>query len=177
MNGSRSYLYWIPSSLGFQLPLSRTPQLSPWKVVYLSRHSGNLSLSIVKGIWLKVAVFNPVKDSKFQLDSLHRISCFFQAHAQSHVLWQCIAIPHWCCVSYFVHRYWRPGPADKFSNRGYFNTGFLYLQDLIDRALMKLMLNETVVEPGVYLQEFPYPCYVKDKYKCNILKRQLFLKL
>lgn len=60
--------------------------------------------------------------------------------------------------------YWRPGPADSFSNRGYFNTGFLYLQDLIDRALMKLMLNETVVEPGVYLQEFPYPCYVKDNF-------------
>lgn len=60
--------------------------------------------------------------------------------------------------------YWRPGPADSFSDRRYFNFGFLYLQDLIDRALMKLMLNESVDEPGVYLQEFPYPCYVQDKF-------------
>ena len=62
-----------------------------------------------------------------------------------------------------VFRYWRPGPQDSFFKQRYFNFGFLYLQDLIDRALMNILLNETIEEPGVYMQEFPYPCYVKDK--------------
>ncbi|PFX16944.1 ATP-binding cassette sub-family A member 1 [Stylophora pistillata] len=60
--------------------------------------------------------------------------------------------------------YWRPGPQDSFFRQRYFNFGFLYLQDLIDRALMNMLLNETIEEPGVYMQEFPYPCYVKDKF-------------
>ncbi|XP_027045418.1 ATP-binding cassette sub-family A member 1-like isoform X2 [Pocillopora damicornis] len=60
--------------------------------------------------------------------------------------------------------YWRPGPQDSFFKQRYFNFGFLYLQDLIDRALMNILLNETIEEPGVYMQEFPYPCYVKDKF-------------
>ena len=63
-----------------------------------------------------------------------------------------------------VLRYWRPGPQDSFFKQRYFNFGFLYLQDLIDRALMNILLNETIEEPGVYMQEFPYPCYVKDKW-------------
>ena len=29
---------------------------------------------------------------------------------------------------------------------------------------MNILLNETIEEPGVYMQEFPYPCYVKDKW-------------
>ncbi|KAL9951119.1 hypothetical protein ACROYT_G043723 [Oculina patagonica] len=62
------------------------------------------------------------------------------------------------------HWYWRPGPLHSWSKEGYFNFGFLYLQDLIDRALMNLMLNDTITEPGVYLQEFPYPCYIEDKF-------------
>ena len=66
-------------------------------------------------------------------------------------------------LSLLLYRYWRPGPLDGFSRKRYFNFGFLYLQDLIDRALMNLMLNETIDEPGVYLQQFPYPCYVQDK--------------
>ena len=63
----------------------------------------------------------------------------------------------------FLFRYWRPGPYHSWKGDAYFNFGFLYLQDLIDRALINLMLNESVTEPGVYLQQFPYPCYIEDK--------------
>ena len=64
-------------------------------------------------------------------------------------------------VLYFC-RYWRPGPEGSFGGNRYLNFGFLYLQDLIDRALLDLVLNETILDFGVYLKQFPYPCYISD---------------
>eukprot|EP00794_Sanderia_malayensis_P008046 gene8046-8908_t len=65
-------------------------------------------------------------------------------------------------------RYWRPGPSwngymgswTKF----YVNFGFVYLQDMLDRAIMEIITNQTILEPGVYTQQFPYPCYIRDEF-------------
>ena len=46
--------------------------------------------------------------------------------------------------------------------------GFAQLQDIIDRAIIRLHANLTIDEilhlPGTYMQQFPYPCYQKDDY-------------
>ncbi|XP_048589175.1 phospholipid-transporting ATPase ABCA1-like isoform X2 [Nematostella vectensis] len=60
--------------------------------------------------------------------------------------------------------YWRPGPNGWFSKQGYMNFGFVFLQDMIDRALLTISFNETVFEPGTYAQMFPYPCYIRDRF-------------
>ena len=41
--------------------------------------------------------------------------------------------------------------------------GFVYIQDVIDRAIINVVTNTTVREPGGYLQQFPYPCYNFDR--------------
>eukprot|EP00118_Oscarella_pearsei_P011112 m.72178 g.72178 ORF g.72178 m.72178 type:complete len:56 (+) comp35776_c0_seq9:2289-2456(+) len=36
---------------------------------------------------------------------------------------------------------------------------------MIDRGITRLQLNGTAVrEPGVYIQQFPYPCYIDDSH-------------
>lgn len=45
----------------------------------------------------------------------------------------------------------------------YFTSGFVYLQDLIEHAIIK---EQTGVEglPGFWVQQFPYPCYIYDQF-------------
>lgn len=39
--------------------------------------------------------------------------------------------------------------------------GFVYLQDLLERAAVRV-LTGTTPHAGLYLQQMPYPCYVDD---------------
>ena len=57
--------------------------------------------------------------------------------------------------------YWVPGGRGGQSN--YFYYGFAWLQDQIERAIIEVQTNQTVVNPGLYVQEMPYPCYLDDK--------------
>jgi ATP-binding cassette subfamily A (ABC1) protein 2 len=65
-------------------------------------------------------------------------------------------------------RDWSPGPRDKDFNLLYEVFGFVYIQDLIDRAIINVIANTTVREPGGYLQQFPYPCYNFDRLARNL---------
>eukprot|EP00058_Branchiostoma_floridae_P025576 XP_002611066.1 hypothetical protein BRAFLDRAFT_70419 [Branchiostoma floridae] len=61
-------------------------------------------------------------------------------------------------------RYWRPGARDRpFNDMAYIRGGFVYLQDMIDQGIIRALTGKDE-EPitGVYLQQFPYPCYTKD---------------
>lgn len=57
--------------------------------------------------------------------------------------------------------YWRPGPQSW--GQSYYDLGFLWLQDQIERAIINLHSNREVIKPGVYMHEMPYPCYSKDR--------------
>ncbi|XP_024866852.1 phospholipid-transporting ATPase ABCA1b isoform X2 [Kryptolebias marmoratus] len=58
--------------------------------------------------------------------------------------------------------YWDPGPrADPFEDMRYIWGGFLYLQDVIEQAIIRA-LTGTREKTGVYIQQMPYPCYVDD---------------
>uniref|UniRef100_A0A8D2Q0U7 P-type phospholipid transporter n=1 Tax=Zosterops lateralis melanops TaxID=1220523 RepID=A0A8D2Q0U7_ZOSLA len=58
--------------------------------------------------------------------------------------------------------YWDPGPrADPFEDMRYVWGGFVYLQDVIEQAIIRVQTG-TEKKTGVYVQQMPYPCYVDD---------------
>ncbi|XP_055329067.1 ATP-binding cassette sub-family A member 7-like [Paramacrobiotus metropolitanus] len=62
-------------------------------------------------------------------------------------------------------RFWRPAPRRQpLTDMKYWTYGFIQLQDSIERAIMAEMLNSTESLPGLYLQQFPYPCYIEDSF-------------
>ncbi|XP_065811834.1 phospholipid-transporting ATPase ABCA1 isoform X1 [Labrus bergylta] len=59
-------------------------------------------------------------------------------------------------------RFWDPGPAaDPFNDMRYIWGGFVYIQDLVERAVNRI-LTGVQQTTGLYLQQMPYPCYVDD---------------
>ncbi|KAL0979073.1 hypothetical protein UPYG_G00180180 [Umbra pygmaea] len=56
--------------------------------------------------------------------------------------------------------YWRPGPNT--GGKFYFLYGFVWIQDMMERAIINTFVGHDVVEPGNYVQMFPYPCYTRD---------------
>ncbi|XP_065846636.1 phospholipid-transporting ATPase ABCA1-like isoform X2 [Oscarella lobularis] len=64
--------------------------------------------------------------------------------------------------------YWRVGPESHFWMHRYKIFGFVYFQDMIDRAISSLAANFTITAPGVYIQEMPYPCFIHDRFMTAI---------
>jgi ATP-binding cassette subfamily A (ABC1) protein 2 len=60
------------------------------------------------------------------------------------------------------NRFWFPGPK----NWGYYyyQFGFVWIQDILERAMISLHANEPVTNPGTYLHQFPYPCHISDQF-------------
>ena len=73
-------------------------------------------------------------------------------------------------------RFWVPGPERSYIDDLKYARGFLQLQDIIDRAILK-QLQVAILKQlqddlgsaidaediGVYTQQFPYPCFTRDK--------------
>ncbi|CAI9718098.1 ATP-binding cassette sub-family A member 2-like isoform X2 [Octopus vulgaris] len=59
-------------------------------------------------------------------------------------------------------RYWYPGPGP--TKQSYYQFGFVWIQDIIERAIIDTQVGHDVVEPGAYIHQFPYPCYVYDQF-------------
>ncbi|KAM9095067.1 phospholipid-transporting ATPase ABCA7 isoform 8-T9 [Sarcophilus harrisii] len=73
-------------------------------------------------------------------------------------------------------RFWDPGPAaDPFLDMRYVWGGFVYLQDLLEGAVVRV-LNVSARPASIYLQQMPYPCYVDDVF-LRVLNRSLPLFL
>ncbi|KAL7396790.1 hypothetical protein ABVT39_011869 [Epinephelus coioides] len=69
-------------------------------------------------------------------------------------------------------RFWDPGPAaDPFSDMRYIWGGFVYVQDLVERAVTRI-LTGVQQTTGIYIQQMPYPCYVDDVF-LRVLNRSL----
>lgn len=62
---------------------------------------------------------------------------------------------------------WVPGPDDNYFLDLKYLRGFIQLQDLVDRAILSVtsqFTNSTdLSNVGVYTQQFPYPCFERDK--------------
>lgn len=59
-------------------------------------------------------------------------------------------------------KYWFPGP--RRWGYYYYQMGFIWIQDIIERAIIDTFVGRDVIEPGSYLTQFPYPCYLYDKF-------------
>ncbi|NWR80571.1 ABCA1 protein, partial [Centropus unirufus] len=69
-------------------------------------------------------------------------------------------------------RFWDPGPAaDPFSDLRYVWGGFIYIQDLVEQAVVQVQTG-AAPRTGVYVQRMPYPCYVDDVF-LRVLNRSL----
>ncbi|XP_042560069.1 phospholipid-transporting ATPase ABCA1 isoform X2 [Clupea harengus] len=69
-------------------------------------------------------------------------------------------------------KFWDPGPAaEPFSDMRYIWGGFVYVQDLVERALARVMTGKEQ-NTGIYLQQMPYPCFVDDVF-LRVLNRSL----
>ncbi|XP_036411124.1 phospholipid-transporting ATPase ABCA1 [Megalops cyprinoides] len=69
-------------------------------------------------------------------------------------------------------RFWDPGPAaDPFNDMRYVWGGFVYVQDLVEHALSRVLTGKEQ-HIGTYLQQMPYPCYVDDVF-LRVLNRSL----
>nr|XP_057928387.1 phospholipid-transporting ATPase ABCA1 isoform X2 [Doryrhamphus excisus] len=69
-------------------------------------------------------------------------------------------------------RFWHPtAAADPFKYMRYVVSGFVYVQDLVDRALTRI-LTGAPQKTGIYVQQMPYPCHVDDGF-LRVLNRSL----
>ncbi|MFT7798628.1 ATP-binding cassette sub-family A member 1-like isoform X2 [Arapaima gigas] len=69
-------------------------------------------------------------------------------------------------------RFWDPGPAaDPFNDLRYIWGGFMYVQDLVERSVSRVLSGKKQ-DIGIYLQQMPYPCYVDDVF-LRVLNRSL----
>ena len=66
-----------------------------------------------------------------------------------------------------IHRIWYPGPERRIWKQRYFDAGFVFLQDMIERAVLETVTQKNITAPGVYVQEMAYPCYNEDKCVCT----------
>ncbi|XP_028968379.1 ATP-binding cassette sub-family A member 1 [Galendromus occidentalis] len=65
-------------------------------------------------------------------------------------------------------RVYHPGPRRRPAiDLKYITFGFAYLQDLVEQAIISLHTGWTN-NTGVYLQQFPYPCYIFDQFIVTI---------
>ncbi|EPQ08064.1 ATP-binding cassette sub-family A member 7 [Myotis brandtii] len=72
--------------------------------------------------------------------------------------------------------FWEPGPdADPLTDLRYVWGGFVYLQDLLEHAAVRV-LSGSAPRANLYLQQMPYPCYVDDGF-LRVLSRSLPLFL
>ncbi|XP_063003331.1 phospholipid-transporting ATPase ABCA7 [Elgaria multicarinata webbii] len=72
-------------------------------------------------------------------------------------------------------RFWDPGPAaDPFDDLRYVWGGFVYLQDLVEQAVARVLTGTPGMHrhTGLYVQQMPYPCYVDDIF-LRVLNRSL----
>ena len=60
-------------------------------------------------------------------------------------------------------RVWYQDPERNAWKRRYFDAGFIFLQDMVERAAIEELADKNITSPGVYIQEMPYPCYKRDK--------------
>ncbi|XP_030852675.1 phospholipid-transporting ATPase ABCA1 [Strongylocentrotus purpuratus] len=59
-------------------------------------------------------------------------------------------------------QYWTPGPRKNIRDRKYFESGFIFIQDILEQAIIKVMTGKEDLGAGMYIKQFPYPCYIND---------------
>lgn len=62
-------------------------------------------------------------------------------------------------------RYPKPGPRRNPWQLKYFMYGFVYIQDMLEHAVIRMQTGTSeTTDVGIVAQQFPYPCYTEDKF-------------
>ncbi|XP_071490342.1 phospholipid-transporting ATPase ABCA1-like [Diadema antillarum] len=61
-----------------------------------------------------------------------------------------------------IDQYWFPGPRGNIRDRKYFESGFIFIQDIMEQAIIKVLTGKDDLGAGMYIKQFPYPCYIND---------------
>ncbi|MBN3323823.1 ABCA2 protein, partial [Atractosteus spatula] len=126
-----------------------------------------VSVDIFKGFPDEESIVNYTLNQAYQDNVTVFASVIFQTNKDGslppHVLYKIRQNSSFTEKTNEIRRaYWRPGPNT--GGRYYFLYGFVWIQDMMERAIINTFVGHDVVEPGNYVQMFPYPCYTRDDF-------------
>ncbi|KAG7480487.1 hypothetical protein MATL_G00056620 [Megalops atlanticus] len=126
-----------------------------------------VSVDIFKGFPDEESIVNYTLNQAYQDNVSVFASVIFQTNKDgslpAHVLYKIRQNSSFTEKTNEIRRaYWRPGPNT--GGKFYFLYGFVWIQDMIERAIINTFVGHDVVEPGNYVQMFPYPCYTRDDF-------------
>uniref|UniRef100_A0A8C3VBE5 ATP-binding cassette sub-family A member 2 n=1 Tax=Catharus ustulatus TaxID=91951 RepID=A0A8C3VBE5_CATUS len=131
------------------------------------RFMAKVSVDIFKGFPDEESIVNYTLNQAYQDNVTVFASVIFQTNRDGslppHVMYKIRQNSSFTEKTNEIRRaYWRPGPNT--GGRFYFLYGFVWIQDMMERALINTFVGHDVVEPGNYVQMFPYPCYTRDDF-------------
>uniref|UniRef100_A0A8D2QTB3 ATP binding cassette subfamily A member 2 n=1 Tax=Zosterops lateralis melanops TaxID=1220523 RepID=A0A8D2QTB3_ZOSLA len=131
------------------------------------RFMAKVSVDIFKGFPDEESIVNYTLNQAYQDNVTVFASVIFQTNKDGslppHVMYKIRQNSSFTEKTNEIRRaYWRPGPNT--GGRFYFLYGFVWIQDMMERALINTFVGHDVVEPGNYVQMFPYPCYTRDDF-------------
>ncbi|KAM8759875.1 ATP-binding cassette sub-family A member 2 [Acanthopagrus schlegelii] len=132
-----------------------------------SRFMSKVSVDVFKGFPDEDSIVNYTLNQAYQDNVSVFASVIFQTNKDGtlppHVLYKIRQNSSFTEKTNEIRRaYWRPGPNT--GGKFYFLYGFVWIQDMIERAIINTFVGHDVVEPGNYVQMFPYPCYTRDDF-------------
>uniref|UniRef100_A0A8C9SWW6 ATP-binding cassette sub-family A member 2 n=1 Tax=Scleropages formosus TaxID=113540 RepID=A0A8C9SWW6_SCLFO len=132
-----------------------------------TRFMSKVSVDIFKGFPDEESIVNYTLNQAYQDNVSVFASVIFQTNKDGtlppHVLYKIRQNSSFTEKTNEIRRaYWRPGPNT--GGKFYFLYGFVWIQDMIERAIINTFVGHDVVEPGNYVQMFPYPCYTRDDF-------------
>ncbi|XP_007542545.2 ATP-binding cassette sub-family A member 2-like isoform X1 [Poecilia formosa] len=130
------------------------------------RFMSKVSVDVFKGFPDEDSIVNYTLNQAYQDNVSVFASVIFQTNKDGslppHVLYKIRQNSSFTEKTNEIRRaYWRPGPNT--GGKFYFLYGFVWIQDMIERAIINTFVGHDVVEPGNYVQMFPYPCYTRDE--------------
>ncbi|XP_078106456.1 ATP-binding cassette sub-family A member 2 [Sander vitreus] len=131
------------------------------------RFMSKVSVDVFKGFPDEDSIVNYTLNQAYQDNVSVFASVIFQTNKDGslppHVLYKIRQNSSFTEKTNEIRRaYWRPGP--NIGGKFYFLYGFVWIQDMIERAIINTFVGHDVVEPGNYVQMFPYPCYTRDDF-------------
>ncbi|XP_068617160.1 ATP-binding cassette sub-family A member 2 [Brachionichthys hirsutus] len=132
-----------------------------------TRFMSKVSVDVFKGFPDEDSIVNYTLNQAYQDNVSVFASVIFQTNKDGslppHVLYKIRQNSSFTEKTNEIRRaYWRPGPNT--GGKFYFLYGFVWIQDMIERAIINMFVGRDVVEPGNYVQMFPYPCYTRDDF-------------
>ncbi|XP_056394152.1 ATP-binding cassette sub-family A member 2 isoform X4 [Hyla sarda] len=132
-----------------------------------TRFMSKVSVDIFKGFPNEDSIVNYTLNQAYQDNVTVFASVIFQTKPDGslppHVMYKIRQNSSFTEKTNEIRRaYWRPGPNT--GGRFYFLYGFVWIQDMMERAIINTIVGHDVVEPGNYVQIFPYPCYTRDDF-------------